>query len=88
MSDFVDRYNNDHQHSGITFVTPQQAHSGERIEPLALRREAVGGSDAKLNQDFCIKGKCRDWDPVSEVSIIQFLRISRLEMGQKGAKGR
>ncbi|CAG4904812.1 unnamed protein product, partial [Acidithrix sp. C25] len=44
MSEFVDHYNNDHQHSGIKFVTPQQAHSGEHIELLNRRREAVGGS--------------------------------------------
>ena len=61
MSDFVDHYHNNHQYSGIKFVTPQQAHSGEHIELLALRREAVGGSNAKLHQDFCISGKCRDF---------------------------
>lgn len=70
MSDFVDHYNNEHQHSGIKFVTPQQAYSGEHIELLAKRREAVDGRLAKLHQDFWISGRCRDWNPVSEVPII------------------
>jgi len=32
VSSFVDWYNNQHRHSGIKFVTPQQRHSGEAIE--------------------------------------------------------
>lgn len=44
MSEFVDHYNNDHQHSGIKFVTPQQAYSGEHIELLAKRREHYEGA--------------------------------------------
>ncbi len=69
MSDFVDHYNNDHQHSGIKFVTPQQAHSGEHIGLLNRRRELYEGA-RKTTPGRWISGKCRDWDPVSEVSII------------------
>ncbi len=61
MSEFVDHYNNDHQHSGIKFVIPQQAMSGEHVELLVKLREAVVGSNANLHQDFCISGRCRDF---------------------------
>ncbi len=69
MSEFVDHYNNDHQHSAIKFVTPQQAHSGEHIELLNRRRELYEGA-RKSKPGRWISGKCRDWDPVSEVPII------------------
>ncbi|WP_201731818.1 hypothetical protein [Acidithrix sp. C25] len=59
----------DHQHSGIKFVTPQQAHSGEHIELLNRRRELYEGA-RKSKPGRWISGKCRDWDPVSEVPII------------------
>ncbi|CAG4931583.1 MULTISPECIES: hypothetical protein [Acidithrix] len=86
MSDFVDHYNNDHQHSGIKFVTPQQAYSGEHIELLAKRREAVGGSNANLHQEGGYRTNAETGIQYQRYQL--FLRISRSEMNQKGGKGR
>ncbi|KJF18513.1 hypothetical protein [Acidithrix ferrooxidans] len=86
MSEFVDHYNNDHQHSGIKFVTPQQAHSGEHIELLNRRREAVGGSNANPNQDGGSRANAETGIQYQRYQL--FLRISRLEMDQKGDERR
>uniref|UniRef100_UPI00370376B3 integrase core domain-containing protein n=1 Tax=Vibrio cyclitrophicus TaxID=47951 RepID=UPI00370376B3 len=34
VSNFVDWYNNEHKHSGLKYVTPQQRHCGEDNEIL------------------------------------------------------
>ncbi|KJF16141.1 hypothetical protein AXFE_29890 [Acidithrix ferrooxidans] len=85
MSDFVDHYNNDNQQSAIKFVTPQQAYSGVHIEILAQRREIYDGA-RKCMPGRWFPGRCRDWNPVSEVSII----LTNKSVGDeaKGGKGR
>ncbi|MFN1642397.1 integrase core domain-containing protein [Vibrio harveyi] len=37
VGSFVDWYNNEHKHSGIKYVTPQQSHCGEDNETLRQR---------------------------------------------------
>lgn len=58
LTAFVGGYNDDHQHSGIRFVTPSQRHAGHDAETLAHRAEvyrnarqrhpAAGVVDSKL----------------------------------------
>lgn len=38
VQQFVTRYNTEHRHSGIRFVTPQQRHAGEDKALLQARR--------------------------------------------------
>jgi len=47
---FVDHYNNDHQHSGIGFVSPADRHDGNDIAILADRR-AVHARAQKLHPE-------------------------------------
>ncbi len=57
------------KHECVKFVTPQRAHSGEHIELLNRRREALRRSSQIQTWKVDI-GKMKSWDPLSEVSII------------------
>jgi hypothetical protein len=47
---FVAWYNNDHQHSGIRFVTPAQRHAGLDVEILENRRRVYAEARARRPQ--------------------------------------
>ena len=44
---FVDSYNNEHCHSNIQFVTPNQRHAGEDIAILERRKAVYEAAKAK-----------------------------------------
>lgn len=67
VSGFVDWYNNEHLHSGIKFVTPNQRHSGLDKEILAKRQQV--NDAAKLNNPSRWSGKSRDWSMINEVNL-------------------
>jgi len=62
---FVQWYNNEHHHSGIQFVTPNQRHKGEDKQILE-KRKAVYEAAKERNPERW-SGKIRDWNPVTEV---------------------
>ena len=64
---FVIWYNEEHRHSAIKFVTPDQRHKGEDIGILARRAELYERQSAK-NPDRW-SGKNRDWTPVATVFL-------------------
>ena len=64
---FVEWYNNEHQHSGIQYVTPSQRHSGEDIEILKIRKETY--RKAKLKHPERWTGAVKSWDWVGEVTL-------------------
>ena len=41
MADFVDWYNNEHRHSGIGYITPEQRHSGQVKKIMSFRNDVM-----------------------------------------------
>ncbi len=64
---FVNWYNNEHLHSAISFVTPNQRHSGEDIEILKKRHQ-VYLKAKPLNPQRCSR-QTRNWKHISTVSL-------------------
>ena len=61
-------YNNEHLHSALNFVTPEQKHTGEDIEILIHRKELYEEAKRK-NPNRWIKGETRNWTPVTHTSL-------------------
>ena len=72
---FVRWYNEDHQHSGIRFVTPAQRHDGRDTEILAARREVYEAARRKRPDRW--SGKTRNWAPISVVNLNPAVRRVR-----------
>jgi putative transposase len=64
---FVEWYNNEHQHSGIQYVTPSQRHAGEDIEILKIRKETY--RNAKLKHPERWSRETKSWDRIGEVLL-------------------
>ncbi len=62
---FVQWYNEEHRHSAICYVTPNQRHRGEDRD-LLKQREAVYETARQQNPERW-SGKTRNWNPVEEV---------------------
>lgn len=67
VSFFVDWYNNEHQHSGIKYVTASQRHTGEDIEILKIRKETYRKANLKHPERW--SGKIKSWDWVGDVVL-------------------
>ena len=67
VSTFVKWYNNEHLHSGIKFVTPEQRHRGVDEEILKFR-DKVYNKARKKNPNRWSKGT-RNWDKILEVRL-------------------
>ena len=67
VAQFVSWYNQEHRHSGITFVTPDQRHRGEDVELLAKRHQLYLTAREKNPQRW--SGETRNWEPVGPVSL-------------------
>jgi transposase InsO family protein len=67
VTTFVGWYNDDHQHSGIRFVTPSQRHAGHDVAILAHRAEVY--RDARLRNPSRWSGGTRNWTPISTVRL-------------------
>ena len=64
---FVYWYNNEHLHSAIKFVTPEQRHKGEDKEILVKRKCVY--QQAKSRHPERWSGEIRNWDKVGEVFL-------------------
>ena len=64
---FIEWYNNQHQHSKIRFVTPAQRHTGEDQAILAQRHQVYLNAQALRPERWT--GKTRDWTPIGVVSL-------------------
>ena len=64
---FVAWYNDDHQHSGIRFVTPSQRHAGHDVAILAHRHETYLQARARHPERWI--GDTRDWSRISTVRL-------------------
>jgi transposase InsO family protein len=67
VASFVRWYNDDHQHSGIRFVTPSQRHAGHDVAILAHRDEVYGAARRRHPQRW--SRSTRNWTPVSTVRL-------------------
>ena len=64
---FVAWYNDEHRHSSIGFVTPNERHCGESEELLAKRRCVY--EEAKKRNPRRWSGKTRTWKSPNEVFL-------------------
>jgi putative transposase len=64
---FVHWYNNEHQHSSIKYVTPEQRHRGEDANILLKRQQTY--EEAKKKNPLRWTGKTRDWSYVNKVEL-------------------
>ncbi len=64
---FVDWYNQEHLHSSIKFVTPEQRHHGDDKEVLAKRKEVYEKAKQKHPERW--GGQIRNWDEIKEVYL-------------------
>jgi transposase InsO family protein len=64
---FVDWYNNVHQHSGISFVTPSARHEGKDKEILEKRKQVYELARQKNPNRW--SGNTRKWDRIDEVYL-------------------
>jgi len=62
---FVQWYNDEHRHSAIRYVTPNQRHRGEDRDLLKQRKAVY--ETARLQNPERWSGKTRNWNPVEEV---------------------
>jgi transposase InsO family protein len=67
VAGFVAWYNDEHQHSGIRFVTPSQRHSGHDIAILAHRVEVYREAQRRNPQRWS-RGT-RNWSPITTVRL-------------------
>jgi transposase InsO family protein len=64
---FVHWYNEDHQHSGIRFVTPAQRHDGREASILEHRRRVYEAARRRKPERW--SGETRNWAPIAEVRL-------------------
>ena len=62
---FANRYNTEHRHSAIRFVTPDQRHRGEDRTLLAGRHRVYELARAARSERW--SGRTRNWQPISAV---------------------
>lgn len=67
VRDFVYYYNNEHKHSGLKFVTPEQRHNGEAKIILENRKNLYEEAKARKPERWS-KGT-RNWDIINEVYL-------------------
>jgi len=67
VTDFVAWYNDDHQHSGIRFVTPTERHDGRETALLARRHRVYLAARARHPGRWT--GHTRNWTPIVEVRL-------------------
>ena len=66
---FVRWYNNEHRHSAIRYVTPNQRHRGEDSDVLRQRRAVYKAARERNPERW--SGDTRNWSPVTEVWLNQ-----------------
>ncbi len=64
---FVDWYNNEHRHSAIRYVTPNERHNGREREVLERRHRLY--QLAKRSNPNRWTSKTRNWDPIGTVVL-------------------
>lgn len=81
VRNFVNWYNNEHRHSGINYVTPEQRHNGEDREILEKRKEVYAKAKEKHPERW--SGEIRDWSFSEE----EWLNPKQKKGNRKRGKG-
>ena len=64
---FVTWYNDQHRHSAIRFVTPQQRHDGTHLTVLKQRQKVYKAARERHPERWT--GNCRDWSTPTVVEL-------------------
>ncbi len=64
---FVRWYNNEHLHSSIRFIAPDDRHSSRELETLLRRKETYEEARARHPERW--SGNIRNWEPIKEVIL-------------------
>ena len=64
---FVHWYNEEHRHSSIRYVSPQQRHTGQDVALLAARHALY--EQARQRHPARWSGPTRDWSPIGAVTL-------------------
>lgn len=67
VAGFVRWYNEEHRHSGIRYVTPQQRHDGDDVALLAHRQRIYEAARRRRPERW--SGTTRDWKPIATVTL-------------------
>lgn len=67
VTQFVSWYNNEHLHSGINFVTPNNKHNNE--DGYILSRRKIVYKEARLRNKNRWSGKIRNWNKIEKVYL-------------------
>jgi transposase InsO family protein len=67
VQSFVTWYNQEHLHSAIKFITPEQRHAGKDEEILSHRKAIY--QQARSNNPNRWSGEIRNWDAIKEVYL-------------------
>lgn len=67
VTQLVHWYNDEHQHSGINFVTPNQCHTEVYVDVLNRRKEVY--EQAKLKHLERWTTSTKDWEPHQSVAL-------------------
>ena len=67
VKDFVNWYNNEHRHSRIKFVTPNERHQGLDVEILAKRKALYQRKRNEHPERW--SGSERNWQPEGPVEL-------------------
>lgn len=67
VSEFVQWYNEEHFHSGIKFITPQQRHEGKDDQILEKRKKVYEKARQKNPQRWT--KRIRNWDKIKKVQL-------------------
>jgi len=67
VASFVDWYNEDHQHSGIRFVTPSERHDGRETKILEQRHRVYLAARERCPRRWT--GHTRNWNPIAIVRL-------------------
>ncbi len=67
VGEFSQWYNDEHHHSGIKFVTPDQRHRGEDIQILVKRKEVYERARAENPSRWT--GQTRNWNQIKKVYL-------------------
>jgi len=67
VTGFVSWYNDEHRHSGIKFVTPEQRHTGKDVDILENRKHVYMSAKAKNPSRW--SGEIKNWDQIKEVKL-------------------
>ena len=67
VNQFVLWYNQEHRHSEIQYVTPEQRHQGQDVAILAKRKQVYEAAKARNPSRW--SGATRNWEPVTSVIL-------------------